>query len=288
MKLKEKQRNVLIVVIIFAIIITTVGFIQFTGFMIFHEDTGGDNDVTYVPPEPEPEPEPLPDVDPPIEPILNIIAGPSITGEVHISWSSVSDADDYGVYRSDDEVSYDFLGKVYTTSYDDLIEIDGTYYYRIKAGNEGGTSDFSNVEYVIIDIPGIPNIPEVNEISYEIIDSGIEIIVSWNEINCDTYNLYKEIITESKSTGFVLIEEGLISTSYSEVLTDVGKYTYKISAVNDIGESEQSNPTTINISNEGVTDESNDYIWLYVLLIIFGVVVVPVALLTRRNKRKNK
>ena len=108
-------------------------------------------------------------------------------------------------------------------------------------------SDYSEAESVIITIPNVPNVPEAYKITYEVIDSGVEIIVSWSEVNCISYNLYKEIVTETKGTGFVLIEEGLTSTSYSEIITEIGKYTYKVSAVNDIGESEQSNPTLVNL-----------------------------------------
>ena len=224
---------------------------------------------------------------PPDTPTLKMIAGPSFTGEIHISWSSVSNADDYGVYCSNDGTSYDFLGKVYTSSYDDSIAEDGTYYYKVKAGNEAGYSGFSNVESVVVDIPDVPDVPDVPKvyaITYEIVDSGVEISVTWEEVDCDTYNLYRAIVSDTKDTGYELIEEDITSTSYSVVLTnDIAKYFYKVSAVNDLGESEQSNPTTINITDEGV-DEPDDYTWLYVLLGVLGVLVIPVVILTRKKK----
>ena len=265
----------LIVVVVFALITTTGIFvIQFTGFQPFIGD-----------PDPPPDPEPLPDTDPLVEPVLKMISSPSFTGEIDISWSSVSDADDYGVYRSDDGVSYDYLGIVDTNSYDDSIAEDGTYYYKVKAGNEGGYSGFSNIKKVTVDIPDVPDVPEAYKITYEIVDSGISITVSWSEVICETYNLYRAIVSDTKDTGYELIEEDITSTSYSVVLTnDIAKYFYKVSAVNDLGESEQSNPTTINITDEGV-DEPDDYTWLYVLLGVLGVAVVPVVILTRKKKK---
>ncbi len=380
MKLNKKQRNGVIIVVIFAIIITSIGFIQFTGFMPYMGDGGGgEPPINYdslpskpilydIQPDPDPDvsvnldwststdvwyynvyrriggieqkiktgepsnsfidattkenqkyyyrieavnnigkvqsneesvtinvqgdpiPDPLFDDDPPVAPVLNMIAGPSDTGEIDISWSSVSDADDYGVYRSNDGTSYDILvERTTSTNYDDTITESGTYYYKLRAGNEGGTSAFSNVKSVIVTIPGVPDVPEAYYPTYEIIDSGIEIVVSWSEVTCDSYNLYRAIINDTGSTGFVLIEEGLTSTSYSVVLTEIGSYRYKISAVNDLGESEQSNSAVINITEEGAEEPlDDDYIWLYVLLGVLCVAVVPVVILTRKKKKKSQ
>ena len=251
-----------------------------------------DPDDTPIPPDPLPddddeeeEEEVLSDTDPPVEPVLNIIASPTITGDIHISWNSVSDANDYAVYRSDDDNVYDLLEKVYINSYDDLIEENGEYYYKIRAGNEGGVSDYSNIESVIVAIPTVPNAPQTNKITYEIVDSGVKITVSWSEVSCNSYKLYMEFVSETKSTGFVLIEDDLTSTSYSVVLTDIGKYYYKVFAVNDIGESEQSNLTTINITEDGIS-ELDDYTWLYVVIVVLGLLLVPVIILTRKRKKK--
>jgi len=236
-----------------------------------------------LPPPPPPPPDPVvPDA-----PILKgIIPKPSLDGKISLKWDKVSDAYNYTVYRSNDGTSYAYLGVVIVNYYNDLLS-NGVYYYKLKAGNvKGEYSGFSNAESVTVQIPSVPNSPVINEITYEVIDSGVEIIVSWSAVSCDTYNLYREIVSDIQNTGFVLIEEGLISTSYSETLTDAGKYTYKVSAVNDIGESKLSNPTVINLTEDGVTDEpeADDYTWLYIILIVLGVAVVPVVILTRKRK----
>ena len=292
MKLEKKQRNMFVFVIILIVIITVVGFVRFTGFALVIDDGGGGG--TYIPPDPIPIPIPDPDPvpileDPPNEPVLNVIASPTITGDIHISWNSVLDANNYAVYRSDDSISYAFLGKVYTNSYNDLIIEDGMYYYKIKAGNEGGISDYSNVESVIVQIPTVPNAPETNDITFEVVDSGVKITVSWNEVSCYSYKLYRSIESDVLNTGFVLIEEGLISTTYSEVLTDVGKYTYKVSAVNEYGESEQSNPTIINLTGENGSEYiSDDYTILYIIFVILGILLVPVIIILTRKRKKKK
>ena len=473
-KLEKKQKNVLIVVVVLAIITTSIGFIQFTGFYLVNGGNGGGGtQYDSLPSEPElyniypsvdtdgsidlswsvsayiwyynvwrgydivPEHPglfyyeekvgrniytnsfvdntekenmeycyrieavnnigsvwsnyeyviinvpPLPT--PPSKPILYTIASPSYTGEIHISWSSVSDADDYKIYRSKDGTSYILLETVYSNSYDDTITENGEYSYKIKAGNEVGYSDYSdvksvtvsisaplptapdapvlkdiypqpntdgnirlewdivsdadrytvyrsnndvsydllevvyvnyyddsrtngvyyyklragninddysdysNVKSVTVQIPNVPDIPEAYYITYEVVDSGVEITVSWSSVSCVSYKLYREIINNTISTGFVLIKEGLTSTSYSEVLTEVGKYTYKVSAVNELGESDQSNPTSVNITDEGAEEPlDDDYIWLYVLLGVLCVAVVPVVILTRKKKKKSQ
>lgn len=240
------------------------------------------NTRTVIVDLPEPDPEPtIPDA-----PVLKSIEPrPSTDGNIRLEWDIVSDADRYAIYRSNDDASYDLLGTVNVNYYDDILA-NGVYYYKLKAGNiDEKYSDYSNTKSITVQIPGVPDKPEAYSITYEIVDSGVKIYVTWSSVSCNTYNLYRKIVNDTTDTGFVLIREGLTSTSYSEVLTEVGKYTYKVSAVNTLGESDQSNPTIINMTDEGV-EKPEDYMWLYVLLGVLGVAVVPVVLLTRKRKRR--
>lgn len=78
----------------------------------------------------------------------SVLSGNAIT----ISWNTVIDAEYYEVYRSDNSNgNYAVVGKAYSTSYTDNSGVSGsTYYYKVKAVNSCGGSDFSNYTYAMI------------------------------------------------------------------------------------------------------------------------------------------
>lgn len=63
-----------------------------------------------------------------------------------LRWNAPSGATSYVVYRSTRETSgYTQIGTVQYNSYsDESVKIGNTYYYRVKAKNSKGTSDYSN------------------------------------------------------------------------------------------------------------------------------------------------
>lgn len=221
----------------------------------------------------------------PDTPVLEIIESPNIDGEISLEWDVVPDALYYKVYKSIDGVNYDVIYPIIEENYyNDLVYIDGTYSYKIKAGNDVGTSDFSNIVSVTVQLPRIPDVPLMNELTYEIIEDTTRVCIDWEEVDCDSYNLYKSI----DGGDYELIEEGLTSTSYSEVLTEDGLYIYGVSAVNIFGESGLSDPTSIIITEDGGVEppaEADDYTMLYILLGILVALVIPIVILVKRKKR---
>jgi len=73
-------------------------------------------------------------------------------GIVKVSWSSVSGAESYEIYRSTTATgSYSKIGTVtgaYSTSYEDNSSKDGDNYYKIIAVNKAGNSDYSSYAYI--------------------------------------------------------------------------------------------------------------------------------------------
>ena len=73
------------------------------------------------------------------------------TTSIGISWNSVSDAISYEVHRSTSIYgTYYFLGKTTSTSYTDTgLSPKTTYYYKVKAVNNCGTSELVSYDYAI-------------------------------------------------------------------------------------------------------------------------------------------
>lgn len=80
---------------------------------------------------------------------LTITAGSPATSVLTLSWSASPGATGYHVYRSgNQEGPYTFVAEVLGLTYSDTgLEDNTTYYYRIKAMNESGESQFSITKY---------------------------------------------------------------------------------------------------------------------------------------------
>ena len=229
----------------------------------------------------------------PDEPVLNAIT-PALSddGEIRLEWNAVDDADRYEIYRAKNGGAFDPLIEVLNQNYyDDVIEIDGNYSYEVKAGNNVGYSNFSNEQTVVVQLIAIPESPTMNQLTYTTVNGITTIRLSWSEVDCDSYNVYRKI----NGGDYVLIEN-VFTTGYSEALTDAGMYFYRVSATNIRGESEMSDFTSIGISEdrepivrgeepEEPPIEPIDYTMLYFLFIALGVLAVPVLILVKRKKR---
>ncbi|ADY57262.1 cell wall binding repeat 2-containing protein [Syntrophobotulus glycolicus DSM 8271] len=68
------------------------------------------------------------------------------SSEIELSWDKVKNADLYYIYRSTSAAgTYTNIGIIDETYYvDDDLDADETYYYKVKAYNSRGTSDYSN------------------------------------------------------------------------------------------------------------------------------------------------
>jgi len=73
--------------------------------------------------------------------------------EIFLDWDSVSGATSYYVYRATSSSgTYTKIATVSTSSYTDSgLKAGKTYYYKVKAHNSTGTSDYSSVAYATTD-----------------------------------------------------------------------------------------------------------------------------------------
>jgi hypothetical protein len=92
-------------------------------------------------------------------PTLNAISpNPDDDGSVYLDWDDVDGATIYYIYRNTINViivgASTPIAVVSTSSYQDIVESEGSYYYVIVAGNAAGNTSASNMEDVAMDFPG--------------------------------------------------------------------------------------------------------------------------------------
>ena len=69
----------------------------------------------------------------------------SYSGSIRVTWSAVSGASGYYVYRATSATgTYSLVGTVTQTSYDDAVSSTSTYYYKVAAYSGSTTSDLSS------------------------------------------------------------------------------------------------------------------------------------------------
>jgi hypothetical protein len=88
----------------------------------------------------------------PAAPVLNTISNADGDGNYTISWSSTVGVTTY-ILEEDDNIGFSSPTTAYSGS-NTLIAISGrgigTYYYRVRASNTSGSSDWSNIVSVVV------------------------------------------------------------------------------------------------------------------------------------------
>ena len=140
---------------------------------------------------------------------------------VSLSWSAVSLASSYKVYRDGE-----FVDSVSDTGFSESGLDDGTYIYEVASVNDYGESvDKASVSVDInIDSSSAPAAPTDLTASTD----GDSVSLSWSAVSsASSYNVYRD--------GELL--NSVSGTSFSESGLAENTYVYEISSVNDYGES---------------------------------------------------
>lgn len=180
-----------------------------------------------------------------------------------VSWQSVSGAKSYKIYRSSSaNGSYSLIGTASSASYKDNSPISGYNYYKVSAVSdkgEGQQSSYAVCNYTNGGGNTVPSTPTGVTASV----NGSSILLSWQPVsNANSYKIY---LSSSAYGSYSLI--GTVSSTSCRVNSPISGYNYfKVSAVNNIGESQQSSyavcnytggstipnaPTGVTVSNEG-------------------------------------
>lgn len=169
---------------------------------------------------------------------------------IEVTWSSVSGADSYNVYRATSASgTYSYKGNTSYAYYTDCSVTAGTtYYYKVTAENSAGESAKSSYTYAKVptsgggggDNPGggggtTPTKPSAPT-GLKATQNGEVIHLTWNSVSSATkYYIYRNT---SSSGNYTLINESY-TNSYDDdyAFTSGTTYYYKVSAVNLGGES---------------------------------------------------
>jgi hypothetical protein len=179
----------------------------------------------------------------PIAPSLISIPSPDYDGNFTVSWTSVSGADEYRLYRHPSSFSSRFgILSIYqgsSTSYDEIDLAEGDYYYGVVALNSSGISDLSNIEHVEVFYTYPPDAPILSSIPSP--DDDGDFSVFWTSVSgADEYHLYRHTSSFSTTSGLSPIYQGSL-TSYNEIDLSEGDYYYGVIALNSSGDSGLSN-----------------------------------------------
>ena len=161
-------------------------------------------------------------------------AAPTVTmtysdgGKPKLTWSAVSGAASYRVYRSESRgTGYSLLGTTTSTSYVNTgAAVGKTYYYRVKAVNSAGTSAYSNIVSGTARTPA----PAAPVLKGGTSSASGKPQLTWAAVDgAAKYEIYR---STQQSTGFTLLGT-TTSTSYVNTGAAVGKtYYYKVRALN--------------------------------------------------------
>lgn len=163
------------------------------------------------------------------------------TGEVTLSWTSVSNATSYNVYYATAAGVTRFTGTKTSSVFSPYVQTGltagTTYYFVVTAVNSAGESDISG--QVSATTTATPPAPTVAAAPTGVIASGgtNQVTLSWNASSSATsYNVYYATtagVTTTNGTKLTVVASPAVLTG----LTAGTTYYYIVTAVNSVGES---------------------------------------------------
>ena len=156
----------------------------------------------------------------------------SISGKPMLTWTSMSAAEKYYIYRGTRESAIDYYASSKTSTYIDISAVvDKTYYYWVTpviSGAEGSKSNMVSVKCTAAsDTSAAPTAPTL-----KITTSAGKPQIYWNPVSGSVkYWIYRS--TDGKKFSYY---DKTTNTSYTNNSTEIGTtYYYKVKAVNANG-----------------------------------------------------
>ena len=152
----------------------------------------------------------------------------SVKMAIHVTWDKVDCAQRYKIYRSNGNSSnskYELIAdSVVSTSWRDDAPMKGNNYYKVSAEGYGLTSSQSNASNVVncsIDAP--------KNVKATFDDVDFSINVTWDAVKyAKHYKIYR---SNSSNSGYGLLVDSVVSTSWKDFAPLKGKNYYKVYAV---------------------------------------------------------
>ena len=169
-----------------------------------------------------------------------VTAGNSaVSGKPMLTWNAVDGATSYKVYRAaKEDGTYGLLGTTTATSYTNTGAKEGvTYYYKVTAVNDIGESEFSNI--VSGQVKAVTPKPAAPVVKIGNSATSGKPQLTWNAVTgAASYNVYRA----AEENGSYSLLGNVTVTNYTNTGAKAGvTYYYKVTAVNDSGESAYSN-----------------------------------------------
>ncbi|MBD2871913.1 FIMAH domain-containing protein [Paenibacillus arenilitoris] len=173
---------------------------------------------------------------------LSIAAARSLS--VELAWTPAADAISYTVYRADGSAGeYSEIGTTASAAYaDKTVNPSASYSYRVSATGIGGESERSgSVEATTkapVTLPAVPSGLAAGEVSADSFE------LQWTPADgAESYNVYRKADGEE---AFAFIAR-VASASYVDESVSVSSagYSYRITAVNEMGETAPTEPLRI-------------------------------------------
>lgn len=173
---------------------------------------------------------------------------------ISISWQSVTGATSYRIYRSSSPYgTYSMIGTAYSASYRDNTPVSGYNYYKVSALNNNGESQQSSyAECNFTDDGGGGNAAPSTPTGLTAVVDGSSISISWQSVSgANSYKVYRS----TSAYGSYSLIGTPSSASYKDYSPVSGYNYYKVSALNNQGESQQSSYASCNYSDGGGNTE---------------------------------
>ncbi|HHV65407.1 MAG TPA: hypothetical protein GXX46_10105 [Peptococcaceae bacterium] len=162
----------------------------------------------------------------------NLTATALSPSEISLTWSAVNSANSYTIYRSTtSNGSYSVIKTVTTNSYTDTgLTENTTYYYRVKASNSAGSSDYSSTVNATTLAGNVPPAPQ--NLSVTVLNST-SISLTWSEtVGATSYEIHTSSNLEGTYTRLVTVS----SPAYTHTGLKANQtFYYKIRAINSNG-----------------------------------------------------